>query len=493
MTSVNYKASRTGSEFHKSDAFVRGIMGPYGSGKSVSCVIEIYLRAVAQVANSSGVRKSRWVVVRNTLPELETTAMKTWKDWFPPGDPAQGFFGKMTGKPPYTHYVKHGLPDGTKLDLEVQFIALDRPEDQKKLLGIEVSGIWFNEAREIDKAHIDAGTGRVGRYPSVKDGGCTHPCIIMDTNPPDDSHWWYKFAEEDTPEGWRFFQQPSGLDPDADNLENLNQPENWKELSTAERRAHGRKYYEKQLGGKTEEWVNVYVHGRYGQIKQGKPVYGDSYNSDLHLSKTPILLQPSGRLYVGVDCSGRHPSAVMAQKSGRGQIQVVRELCVTDDEGMGAVQYSRLLKNFIDTEFPDHDIYIWGDPAGGFRSQNDERTYFDILRAEGLHIRPSSALRIPERVQTVFSVLGRMIDGQPAIIFDQECKQLVRGFNGGYRYRKINTSGDARYDPKPEKNRFADVHDALQYLLTGMGENKRMLGINREHNKTYFQKSWSVF
>ena len=37
------------------------------------------------------------------------------------------------------------------LDLEVIFLALDRPEDVKKLLSLELTGIWINEAREIPK------------------------------------------------------------------------------------------------------------------------------------------------------------------------------------------------------------------------------------------------------------------------------------------------------------------------------------------------------
>ena len=43
-----YKATHTGSKFHKSDAFVRLIMGPIGSGKSVACCWEVFLKACAQ-------------------------------------------------------------------------------------------------------------------------------------------------------------------------------------------------------------------------------------------------------------------------------------------------------------------------------------------------------------------------------------------------------------------------------------------------------------
>ena len=69
---------------------------------------------------------------------------------------------------------------------EVLFRALDRPADVKKLLSLELTGAWVNEAREVPKAIIDGLQGRVGRYPSMREGGCTWSGLMMDTNPPPD-------------------------------------------------------------------------------------------------------------------------------------------------------------------------------------------------------------------------------------------------------------------------------------------------------------------
>lgn len=513
MTTLTYNASPTMQAFHADPSFVRGIMGPIGSGKSVACVWEIFMCACRQKPNQDGVRKSKWAVVRNTLPELETTTMKTWTDWFPPGETRNGGWGKMTRKPPYTHQLEYYPGDGTKVELEVLFLALDKDTDVKKLLSLEVSGIWFNEARELRKSLIDAGTGRIGRYPSVKDGGCTDPRLIMDTNPPDDSHWWFKCAEEngwavdekgkpidpqDVPakDRWKFFQQPSGLSDDAENLENLNQPPNFASLPLHVRRDLGRGYYRRIVQGKDQEWIRVYVDGQYGNIKAGLPVYGDMFKSELHIAEHPLRpLPPGASIYVGIDCSGRHPASVFAQKTSRGQIQVLSELCVLDDTGMGATRYSQLLAEYIAENFPEHDIFYWGDPAGGFKTQNDEHTYFDILRANGIRVRSANeALRIPDRIETVKHILGELIDGEPRLLVSPSCKHLIRGFEGGYRYRKMSVSGDDRYDDKPEKNRFSDVQDGLQYLLCGMGVTREMKGrsSNRDY-QTYSSGDWSIW
>jgi len=175
--------------FHASPAFIRGVLGPIGSGKSVGCCIEVFSAACEQEPGRDGIRRTRWVIVRNTYPELKSTTIKTWLDWFP-----EEHFGPMSWDVPITHHIRFG-----DVDCEVLFLALDRPEHVKKLLSLEVTGGWINEAREVPKAILDALTGRVGRFPSMRDKPdhipkeCwpTRSFVIMDTNAPDDDHWWH--------------------------------------------------------------------------------------------------------------------------------------------------------------------------------------------------------------------------------------------------------------------------------------------------------------
>ena len=101
--SINFKYKPDGQtlkEFMKSDDFFRGLRGPVGSGKSVSCCIEIFRRSLLQQKNPQGVRKSRWAVIRNTNPQLRTTTIKTWLDWFP-----EDTWGNFAWSVPYTHRI----------------------------------------------------------------------------------------------------------------------------------------------------------------------------------------------------------------------------------------------------------------------------------------------------------------------------------------------------------------------------------------------------
>lgn len=135
---IEYSAERTPSFFHLDSSAVRGLMGPLGSGKSTACCIEIMARAVAQPVDSTGRRRSRWAVIRNTYRELQDTTIQTWLDWFPEEQCGNFNRGDMT------HEIRLQLADGTQLELDVMFRALDRPKDVKKLLSLELTAAFVN-------------------------------------------------------------------------------------------------------------------------------------------------------------------------------------------------------------------------------------------------------------------------------------------------------------------------------------------------------------
>ena len=135
-------------KFLNDNSFVRGIMGPVGSGKSYACCAEIFKRAVQQKPSpKDGIRYTRFAVVRNSYPMLKTTTIKTWLELFP-----ENVWGNLHWSPPITHHLK--LPargDASGIDCEVIFLALDQPKDIRKLLSMELSGAWVNECRELAK------------------------------------------------------------------------------------------------------------------------------------------------------------------------------------------------------------------------------------------------------------------------------------------------------------------------------------------------------
>jgi hypothetical protein len=249
MAGVAYVAPPTVGRFLRSTAFVRAIVGPLGSGKSSGCVLEI-LRRATQQRPWEGVRSTRFVVIRNTYRELNDTTRKTFEQWVPES------LGKWNEQD-FTFTINTRLADGTRVHSEVLFRALDRPEHVKKLLSLELTGAYINEARQVPKAILDGLTGRVSRYPSMAQGGPSWFGIWMDTNPWHTAHWGYKLFSKERPDDFELFEQPGGLSPRAENRRNLDA-----------------RYYERLCAGKDQEWVDEYVHAKYPSHDKGS-VYGD--------------------------------------------------------------------------------------------------------------------------------------------------------------------------------------------------------------------------
>lgn len=441
MRTISYTPSPTLAEFHASNAFVRGIRGPIGSGKSVACCWEVYTRAMEQLPGPDGVRRSRCLVTRNTYGELTTTTLRTWLDWFP-----EDVVGKVVHGAPITQVCKFKHDDGSTVELEMWFLALDRPDHVKKLLSLEVTFGWMNEAREQPKAILDALTGRVGRFPAKRDGGATWFGVIMDTNPPDSDHWWYRLAEEEHPEGFDFFSQPSGDGPNAENIENL--PD---------------RYYERLRAGKTPEWIKVYVKGDYGFVTDGRPVYPEFIDS-LHVREFEIT--KGLPLYGGMDF-GLTPAGLFGQRMVNGQIRIHSEL-VTED--MGIIRFAELWHSTAMERYPQMEFAkITGDPAGTARN-DDEHTTFDLLRANLVPAVPANTNDFSLRREAFASPMTKLVDGQPRILIHPQCKRLRKALAGGYQYKRVQVAGHERYHDAPDKNMHSHVAEAGQYLVLGMGE-----------------------
>ncbi len=473
---INYRASETLQRFHNSTAFVRGIRGPIGSGKSVGCCFEIFIRMAQQEPGTDGKRRSRWAVIRNTYPELETTTIKTWLDWFPEGD-----FGKLSRKVPICHHFQY-----QDIEAEVYFIALNRPDDVKKLLSLELTGIFFNEVREIPLENVLMGCDRVGRYPSQKsrpehiarDKWPTWYGVIMDTNPPEEDHWWAIFAGDspppedwedwEIPNNWEIFTQPPaafemrekgklvwGLNPRAENLENL--PKN---------------YYHNLIQGKPPSHVRVYVGNKYGVLNNGKLVYPE-YSDDMHRSDIPLKAMPGRTIHVGLDF-GQTPAASFGQLQSNGQWWDIHELVT---ENMGGKRFAQLLKREVSIMFPEHrnNIEFWGDPSGAYTQGGEDASYFQILKSEGIDVKPAPTQNPTTRLEAGREPLERVVSGGlPGYKISPLCKFLIKGFKSGYARPRVNTPGVIRYLDKPEKNKYSHVHEARQYALCGAGYGKEI-------------------
>ena len=445
---VTYVASPNMKLFHTDDHFVRALMGPIGSGKSVACCVELIIKAMNQLPNHEGIRKTRFAIIRNTYRELIDTTIKTFMDWFPE---ELGIYRKMD----LQFTITQDLPDGTTLSCEILFRALDKPDDVKKLLSLELTGAWVNEARELPKAIIDMLIGRLGRYPNMRDGGPTWHGLIMDTNPPDSDHWWYKLFEITRPKSYALFKQPSGVSEEAENIDNL-----------------PKGYYTNMQDGKDQEWINVYVHGNYGFVTDGKPVWPE-YKDDVHSTDEDVIIPDDATIIVGIDF-GLTPAATFAFLTASHRWIIFDEL-VTED--MGAANFAKLLNAHVNKYYSNNPIEFYGDPAGDQRAQTDETTPFQILDNHGIVAWPTHTNDFIIRREAVAGPMQRMdFAGNPGFLVGPKAFMTRKALAGGYKYKRMSVSGQERYQDKPDKGRYSHVGDSLQYCMLGGGEGNSVVG-----------------
>ena len=490
---IDLRSSPTAFKFLQDKSFVTGLMGPVGSGKSYVCAAKIMIRAVQQAPSPvDGIRYSRFVIVRNSYPELKTTTLKTWADLFP-----ENIYGPILHTPPITHHIR--LPprgDAAGIDCEVIFLALDQPKDVRKLLSLELTGAWVNEAKELPKAVIDGLTHRVGRYPTKRDGGATWHGIWMDTNPMDDDHWWHKLAEKEPIKGkyaWKFFKQPGGVIevPKADLPEMPEANDHvfscgkwWKVNAKAEniKNLPGG-YYLQQLAGKNLDWIRCYAEGKYTFVQEGRSVWPEYEDGSM---SADVQYDPSVAIQVGLDF-GLTPAAVIGQRMPNGRWVVLDEIVTFD---MGLERFGQMLLTELNTRYPKAQVLLWGDPAGMARDAIYEVTAFDYLRTLGLAAQPTPSNDFKVRREAAAAPMQRLIQGKPGLLISLNCKLLRKSLAGGYHFKRVAVgAGHERFKDAPNKNEHSHIGDAFGYLMLGGGEHRRMTRGNNSSGTFAFQSN----
>lgn len=451
---LDYVATPTAAGFHTSDAKFRCLMGPVGTGKSVACVMELLLRALNQEPNARRVRESRWLIVRNTYPMLETTTVETFKRWVPPSLCRITYDYPIEGR---TH-CPHPSGDGTIVDAQFLFMALDRAEDVTKLLSSEYTGFWLNEASEIHQKIYERTFQRL-RFPqTVKRNGVqvygpTWTGVIADTNPPKVGHWLYNEFEVAAPSaGSRLFRYPPAVifDADtklwrpnefADNLDNLRDD-----------------YYSEQLARLSEDEIRVFLAGEYGVTRVGKPVH-PQYQESIHVAKQRVEPDRGLPVVLAFDW-GLNPAMLAGQMSPAGKLVVLDEFS-PENESL-EVFLDDYVVPLLRNKYYGCRVLAVGDPSGTGRSGLDKRTPFDLLRERGIPCPTDSMVGVTNAFQTRKEAVDSFLQRIGGLELSPHLTILREALAGGYRFAKLSRSAEHR--EQPEKNEFSHIADALQYL-----------------------------
>ena len=455
--------------FHNDDSQVRGVMGPTGSGKSTGMIGELTARALKQEPDMLGIRRTRWAVVRESYPSLVSTTLKTWATWMPQAH--------INMSPPmrWRWQQENVLEDGTGVDMDVVFLSVKDPKaDITKLRSLDVTGIWLNEAQEIqDRVLVEWMINRIGRYPDPQTAPLTWRGLIMDANAMPLKHWWYKWAEKNTPEGYKFWRQPPaliqvekgtpGAKEDACGIWWAINPK----CENLKGQAMHKRYWLDQVPGKHTSWIKLNLCAEYGQPLAGKPVYPE-FDETRHVGKEPLILVPGLGIVLGFDF-GLTPCCCICQLTPGGQLRVIDECCSVS---MGMRQFLRdRLKPMLATKYPGVPVSAVGEPSGNIRAQSDESTAMDEIRSQGIDIKAAPTNLFKPRRDAVASFMLKHVNSMATgersaegFLVSPICETMLEGLRGEYKYSSVVTQEGQRWKDTVEENGMDHIQDGLQAL-----------------------------
>ena len=454
MTAQNYEIRMRPqgdvlAAYMASRARVSIITGSLGSGKTYQSCQKILQLMTEQLPDKAGVRKTRWYAVRNHYPDLMTTTIKDWLGLF-------GELGEYRGNSsePPTHSLKFRLPDGTSVESEMVFIALDREDSVKKLRGAQVTGFWLNEVKELRKPVVDMADLRHGRYPSPMDGGCSWSGMIGDTNACEHGHWLYNMAVNDKPEGWEFFKQPGGVLRDGVNdqggvkwVPNPN-AENLSNLPTG--------YYSRGMAGKSDEWIATNLANEYGSHIDG--AYYSVQMADLR-NRGRVCEVPYDRgLPVNTFWDlGRSDAMAIWFHQRHGQTNRLIDYYQGTNAGFDV--YAKILKDkgyMYGMHYMPHDTAVRDLGPGSFSRKE---------HAENLGIRPITIVKRPRNIEEVLDAIEstrRFLS--TSWIDDVMCAVGIKSLDN---YRREFDEVLGKFRAQPLHDKYSDGADALRTGATG--------------------------
>lgn len=473
----------TMQEFGASNAYVNIVIGPAGSAKTSGIAKLIMMRAMLQEPDANGIRPTKWLVVRQTYPQLVSMTLPSFRTFF------EDVTDSRTNPTPMM-FAKFPLPDGTQVDCTIEFMSMDNPQSIRKILGYEPTGAFLDEVSELSVDVIDAVVSRAGRYPSPNRVKPTWTGVYGATNGPLKSHWLYQWylrtigkhdpkneKEVEAIKAWERYEQESGRpffrlhrqppalikdvngewqpNPLAENVQNLQE---------------GYSYYYKMLS-QSQQRINAYVLGDFSDLQKGEVVFPE-YNASIHyVDKDKFPVPRRVPLMMAFDF-GRTPVCIVAVMTSTGQVCVFKEFVGSN------MAIETLVKNEIKpwlmTEmFGAQIVCAFGDPAGDIKGQAQELSPFDVLRGADIPIEVTwhTGNQLEPRLRAVRDRMTTLDKhGKPNLLITSDCYYLHNALQTNYVYEEVQgRRGEVKDIPtKTHKEWASDIADALQYLCLGL-------------------------
>ena len=494
-----YRPGKSVTEFHKSSAFVRILIGGRGSGKTTSIAVEAILKHGWKNAGA------RTYILRKTEKANADTTGETFEKVFADSgsayiDTGDSLFKRIEGgriyrvpsrkavekfnefkrtgptKGDVTHWL---ATEGDKWCSFIQFSGVPTSSVRAtRFRGFECSQLIFVEADQFDREDVDMAINCLrwkSPDPDVCDerGYIKDMNMILDSNPPSPRHWIAQWEDEETKGPTREYQVRFWHIHTQENEHNL--PPNY---LAALKRSHA----------KNPAMYRRMVEGQYAEAFDGKPVLwafdqGHGYDE---------LAFPMGAYLVRSWDFGTTNATIFSAYWEDEGVEYWWDLYEWFATQSDTETQCRNVVDITSTVFPYHDdrsqcagVLDYCDPAGD--AKRDTGRSISVLNS--YHIYPGfKRVGLQESI-ALYNRLLEKRDAQQRLVYriDKKCcPRLYAASCGGYRYPVVGEPGfgsdeplkgeaGGNYDHVADAARYGKSN-ALRLLNAEMSDHKALVG-----------------
>lgn len=377
------------------------LMGGSRSGKSVLIIHSLIIRALKV--------KSRHAIIRKTFNSLKRsiwndTLIKVLSLAFP------GLKVEFNR----TDYIVT-FPNGS----EIYFIGLDNPKSAEKILGLEVSTLFFNEISELDFSSVQLAITRLAeRNELVKR-------CFYDMNP-------------NAKNSWAYYLFIRGLNP-ADN-EPLSNPDDYGyyKINPIDNTENIDENYLELLKSMPDKERKRFLEGDFQDSDDGNAYY--SFSRELNVRSIDSSFK-QGTILCGMDFNVSPMTCVIGN-------YINKIFYIHDEVFLDNSDTYKMSSKLKDKGYRGARIYP--DSTGSNRKTSGKSDHL-ILKEDGFVVVETRNPFVTDRVNNVNRLLR---DGR--IVIDPECKKLINDLE------KVTWKNDD-LDQKTDKM-LTHISDALGYL-----------------------------
>ena len=195
-----------------------------------------------------------------------------------------------------------------------------------------------------------------------------------------------------------------------------------------------------------------------------RPIYAQAFREALHVRSLEFL--PHQQVMVGFWTVGE-PAAAICQITDKGQVRVLREV-LSWDSGMNIELFTKGMVRMALKKLPRAKVKAVGTSSKG-RKQSAESNALAAINAAGIECVGSLSTDTGKLRNAVVKQLSQLIDGEPALVIDAECRRLIEAMQGAHR---LTSTGEA------ERNKWLPVARALEYVVLEVDDQQKMKALD---------------